>query len=224
MKYILTAGWEDGVAKLARRLVRELADDKRVLWLVSGGSNIPASVQVMSTISTALSEKLTVLLADERYGPPGHADSNWEQLRNSGFTPKQARALPVLKAGKNLQQAAEHYDQLAKQAFAKADVVIAQLGIGDDGHIAGIKPDSPAARQQTALAIGYENPPLTRLTLTFPALRQITAAYAFAFGDNKHAALTRLQTQTIDLEQQPAQILKQLSEAYLYSDQIGEHA
>ncbi len=60
MKYILTAGWDDGVADLTERLVKELAGRKRVLWLVSGGSNIPASVQIMDNISGSLSEHLSV--------------------------------------------------------------------------------------------------------------------------------------------------------------------
>src|SRR6185437_3559960 len=98
MKYILTAGWDDGMADLTERLVRELAGNKRVLWLVSGGSNIPASVQIMSNISTDLSRRLTVMLADERYGEPGHPESNWEQLEQAGFEGKNASLVRTLKA------------------------------------------------------------------------------------------------------------------------------
>ncbi|HTB48773.1 MAG TPA: 6-phosphogluconolactonase [Verrucomicrobiae bacterium] len=220
MKYILTAGWDDGVADLTRRLAGELDSGQQVLWLVSGGSNISASVQIMGNVSAQLSQHLSIMLADERYGPVGHTDSNWAQLLQAGFNAKQAKLLPILEADKTFEQTIEHYNELATSAFDAADVVIAQLGIGEDGHIAGILPDSPATQQETALVSGYESSPLKRLTLTFPALRRITAAYAFAFGANKQAALVTLQERTLELSQQPSQILKQLPEAYLYSDQL----
>jgi len=224
MQYILTAGWEDGVADLTERLVRELAAGKRVLWLASGGSNIPVSVQIIDNISPELRQNLSVMLADERYGQPGHNESNWEQLMQAGFKAKPATLLPVLQDGLSFEQTIARYNQLAEQAFSDHQVIIAQLGIGGDGHIAGIVPGSQAAAETKALVVGYQNPPLSRLSLTFPALRRVSASYTFAFGNTKHQALNLLRNQSLPLEQQPAQILKELPEAYIYSDQFGESA
>jgi 6-phosphogluconolactonase/glucosamine-6-phosphate isomerase/deaminase len=224
MQYILTTGWEDGVADLTERLVRELAQNKRVLWLVSGGSNIPASVQIMDNIPPELKQNLGVMPADERYGPPGHDDSNWEQLMKAGFKAGQATTLPVLQDGLSFEQTIDSYDKLARKAFSGHQVIIAQLGIGDDGHIAGILPGSPAAAGSRALAAGYRSPPLSRLTLTFSGLRQVSAAYTFAFGNTKHRALSSLRDQSLPPNEQPAQILKELPEAYVYSDQFGAQA
>lgn len=223
MKYILTAGWEDGIADLTQRLVRELASGKSVLWLTSGGSNIPASIQVMSNISADLSKNLSIMPADERYGELDHADSNWGQLIKSGFEPASAKLLPVLQAGLSFEKTIEHYQQMAADAFDQNDIIIAQLGIGPDGHIAGILPDSPATLENHELATGYEAPPLSRMTITFPAFRRLTAAYTFAFGDTKHEALQTLHDSDIDLAKQPSQILKQVGENYVYNDQVGEH-
>lgn len=224
MKYILTAGWEDGMADLTQRLVRELAGGKRILWLVSGGSNVQASVKIMDNISAKLSRKLSVSLVDERYGPPGHDQSNWERLMAAGFDGKEATLLPVLKPDRSFKQAIKDYAQLIEEALAACDMAIAQLGIGPDGHLAGILPGSPAAEETEALVSGYEAPPLKRLTLTFPALRRLNAAYAFAFGPPKLATLTKLQAGKADMTDQPAQILKDIPEAYVYSDQVGDHA
>jgi 6-phosphogluconolactonase/glucosamine-6-phosphate isomerase/deaminase len=60
--------------------------------------------------------------------------------------------------------------------------------------------------------------------LTFPALRHITAAYAFAFGNTKQQALSTLKDRSVPPREQPAQILKQLPEAYVYSDLFEAHA
>ena len=220
MKYILTTGWEDGVAALTERLVHELADGKHVLWLTSGGSNIVSTVQIMDNISTKLRQNLTVMPIDERYGEVGHADSNWGQLLQAGFKGDEATLLPVLKEGLDFEQTIDQYNQMAIQAFKNNEVIIAQLGMGGDGHIAGILPGSPACAETEALAVGYHNDRFDRLTLTFAALRQISVAYTFAFGNTKQEALKKLQTQSVTLDRQPAQILKQLPEAYFYSDQI----
>jgi 6-phosphogluconolactonase/glucosamine-6-phosphate isomerase/deaminase len=222
MKYILTADWDDGIADLTARLVKELAASHKVLWLVSGGSNIQASVQIMGNISEEQSRHLTVTLADERYGKPGHGDSNWQQLIAAGFDGKRAKLLPIL-SGADFVATVKQYDRIITQAFANTDVVIAQLGIGVDGHIAGILPGSPAAQEDTALIAGYQAPSYRRLTITFPALRRVTAAYAFAFGEPKRLALTALQSNKQSLSKLPSQILNELSEAYVYSDQVGEH-
>jgi len=221
MKYILTAGWEDGIADLTQRLVQELASKKRVLWLVCGGSNVPAVTQVIDNIPSNLRQNLTITLADERYGEPGHAKSNWQQLLRAGFNAEDANLLPVLQQGLNFKQTLERYKQLIEKAYKKSDAIIAHLGIGYDGRIAGILPDSPAAQEDEAWVTGYKSSPYTRLTLTFPGLRQIDAAYAFAFGNIKRDILKTLQAKVIDPLHQPAQILKQLPEAYVYSDQIG---
>lgn len=224
MRFILTADWENGVAALTERLTRELAADKKVLWLTSGGSNIAASVQVMQGIPETLSQGLSVMPADERYGEPGHANSNWQQLMEAGFMPREATLLPVLKTNQSFEQAAEYYDALTETAFASHDIIIIQLGIGDDGHILGILPDSPVIQAEETLVFGYQSIPYQRLTLTFKALRQATAVYGFAFGDNKRLALSDLKNKALPLSQQPAQILKELGEAYIYNDQVGETA
>jgi 6-phosphogluconolactonase/glucosamine-6-phosphate isomerase/deaminase len=222
MHFILTNDWEEGVADLSQRLAKELADGKRVLWLVSGGSNIEASIKVMSSLPTELTPKLSIMLGDERYGEVGHPDSNWAQLLQAGFNPGKATVYPILQAGLSFESTTDRFNKIANQALAENDLVIAQLGIGPDGHIAGILPDSVAAHEQTQMVCGYDGGQHRRLTLTFPALLKVHVSYTFAFGDSKHQALQDLQAGTLELNKQPAQILRELPEAYIYNDQLGD--
>ena len=222
MLYVHTNGPKKGYTRLERQLIEELENGRRVLWLVCGGSNIAGIIQVMKNIPDRLTGGLVITLTDERYGPIGHADSNWRQLVDAGFEPKQAKTLPVLQPGMSLDETVEHYHELAHRAFDDADTVIATFGIGADGHIAGILPGSPAADEEEQWAAGYDGGSFQRLTLTFPALRHIDTAYALSFGEAKKAALTRLQSENLLIKDQPAQILKELPEVYLYSDQIKE--
>jgi 6-phosphogluconolactonase/glucosamine-6-phosphate isomerase/deaminase len=221
MQFIRTEAWDEAVAAVAGRLIQELKTGKFVLWLISGGSQIPSNTEIMRQIPDKLSQKLSIMPVDERYGPPGHADSNWAQLMQSGFQPKQAKLLPVLEAKLDFAATAERFNNLAGQAFADNQIVIGQLGLGADGHTAGILPASPACDDQTNLVAYYEAPPFKRLTLTFAALRKINVAYVLAFGENKLGALQNLK-QNLPLNQQPSQIVKDIAEAYIYNDQLGE--
>jgi 6-phosphogluconolactonase/glucosamine-6-phosphate isomerase/deaminase len=220
LRFILTTSWEDGIADLTARLITELRAGKRVLWLLSGGSNIRATVEVMDSIDDSLTPNLSLLLADERFGPVGHPDSNWQQLLDAGFTTKQSKPYEILAGQANLQAATKDYAQLASEALSRADLVIAQLGIGEDGHILGILPGSIAV-DSDSLVCGYDSGKLHRLTLTAQALPQINSAYVFAFGDGKQSALTKLRRQKVSPDVQPAQLLKQIPEVYIYNDQVG---
>jgi 6-phosphogluconolactonase len=220
MHFVQSDGPAAGIAAIRERLIDELTAGKHVLWLVCGGSNIAAEAAIMQAIPADLSQRLTVTLTDERYGAVGHKDSNWQQLIEADFDAKAATAMPVL-GGKSLEETVADYGARIEELFAKSDSAMALFGIGGDGHIAGILPDSPAARETTALTAGYDSPPYTRLTLTFPALQKIDIAYAMAFGPDKRAAIQRLQNEDRALTEQPSQVLKQLPEATIFSDQIG---
>jgi 6-phosphogluconolactonase/glucosamine-6-phosphate isomerase/deaminase len=218
----MTSDWEDGIADLTQRLVTELSNGNRVLWLVSGGSNIQASVKVINNIPGQLTKNLSVMPVDERYGPPGHDNSNWAQLLKTGFKTAEATTYPVLQDGLDFNATAQRFAELAAKAFDDSQVTIAQLGIGEDGHVAGILPNSPAAEERESLVFGYEAGPYQRLTLTFPALLKIDATYAFAFGGAKQPALQALYEGTQDIIDLPSRILCEIPEAYVYNDQVGE--
>jgi 6-phosphogluconolactonase/glucosamine-6-phosphate isomerase/deaminase len=221
MRFVKTSNAERGVRELSKRLTTALKENKRVLWLVPGGSNIPLSVQIMQTLPEEDTKNLAIFLTDERYGEVGHIHSNEKQLMDSGFRQKQGIFIPVLAPGFSLQETQERYEQAAKRAFENAEVIIAQFGIGADGHIAGILPHSAAVEADNWVA-AYETHEHTRVTLTFPALRQVSAAYAFVFGEEKKSALEQLRDEDLPLADEPSQILKKLPEAYVYNDQVAD--
>lgn len=220
MRFILEVDIDSGLRDLSRRLIKELKENKNILWLVSGGSNVPSAVKVMATIPAEFQMQLTIMPIDERYGEVGHNDSNYQQLLTAGFKPGEAIFLRILESGLSLDETVSRFKSIAGQAFEEADAVIALAGIGADGHIAGILPNSPPSHEPQKYVVGYEADRYARLTLTFPALRRINAAYVYAYGESKKQALSQLKLERLTLEEQPAQILKELSEAYIYNDQV----
>jgi len=208
---------------IALALGQALSEGKHVLWLVSGGSNIAIEVAIMATLQETLDgslDHLTILLTDERYGKPGHVDSNYGQLRAAGFDADTARFPDVLSLDLPLEQTVEYYTTIALDAFGKADVVVAQFGVGSDGHIAGILPHSPAANKDVAEVVGYKWTDHTRMTLTAPLLTKINSAYVLAYGAGKKEALERLRKNQETFASLPSNLLYQIADAYVYNDQV----
>ena len=220
MQFIQTDDRGLAAAALRTRLETELSAGRKVLWLLSGGSNIAISVAVMHVLTDALTQHLTIMLIDERHGPVGHHDSNAQQLMAAGFDVKHSTFIPVLADDQDLQTTRDSYDEQLRIAFTENEVIIGQLGIGPDGHIAGILPGSPAT-ESTELVAAYDSAMFDRITLTSHALKRLKIAYVYAFGADKADALSKLQDETIPYAEQPAQILKELPEVYIFNDSIG---
>ncbi|HVU80271.1 MAG TPA: 6-phosphogluconolactonase [Candidatus Paceibacterota bacterium] len=222
MEFVPSIDPSAGVAAMAARLASELGKGK-VLWLVCGGSNIPLSARAMDAVRAQVAPEalanLTVGLTDERYGPLGHADSNWKQLEDAHFNVEGIKTIPIL-TGKPLAETVAEYARHLEAALAEKPFVVAQFGIGADGHIAGTLPHTSAVASQD-LVYGYEAAPFVRITLALAHFSIINAAYAFAFGGSKKEAIFRLKNEDLRLEDLPCQILKRLPEAYFYTDQIG---
>lgn len=209
------------IQAIAKRLTEELDTGKRVLWLVSGGSNVALEVEIMRQVAKKAGGKLAglaVLPIDERYGPPGHKDSNMEQLRQAGFEPGAAIVVDVLVQNVPLEQTVAFYNDAAATALANAQAVVGQFGMGADGHVAGIKPGSPACADDAATVVGYEWDDYTRLTLSISTLRQVTVAFLPAFGADKKPALERLRKNDEPFKKLPAKLLYDIPETYVYTD------
>ena len=207
---------------LADKIGEYLSQDKKVLWLLSGGSNISISVEAFKILKenfpNKLESNLAVTLTDERFGPVGYAHSNWQQLINGGFPMDEMRTVPVL-YDLPLQETLKKFKQNYRGFSDWADVIVGQFGIGADGHIAGVLPETIGV-SDTEIACAYDGGTHTRISLTLPTLKKITVAYAFVFGDTKKEIVSALKNSDFPLSEMPAQILKVIPEAYLYSDQL----
>lgn len=213
---------EQAEAKVLTGLKAALKKYERVLWIITGGSNLAMIAQIMDKISGTESAKLAIMLSDERFGPIGFPDSNLKQLYDAGFKPKRATVVPVLRPGVLLKETTEFYDEAVRTAFAAADFTFAQLGMGPDGHVAGILPGSPATKPTKKWVMSYETPEFTRITLTPFALSRLSEAFLPVFGKAKKTALENLRDKQLTISKQPAQLLKKLPIVAVLNDQIGD--
>jgi 6-phosphogluconolactonase/glucosamine-6-phosphate isomerase/deaminase len=206
---------------LAQKLNQALAEHRRVVWLVSGGSNVAISAEAMRLVNSSTSPQLVVMQVDERFVAPDSPDSNWKQLLDAGFDTGKATCYPVLnRAAKTLEETAAAYAEVVAREFEAADYIIGQFGVGSDGHVAGIKPHSPAVTSEEYVT-GYPWDDFQRVTLTFPAIRRVDAACSFIFGGDKRPVLDRLSAGSSPLEDFPAGVLCEILDSTVYNDYIA---
>lgn len=128
-------------ADVAKRLRAAIATKGQACLVLSGGrSPVPFFEQL--AVEALDWSKVTVSLADERWVPVEHADSNAGLLARHLFqgAATKARFIGLYRQAEQLDAAADSADQ-ALAALPAIDVLV--LGMGDDGHTASLFPGSP---------------------------------------------------------------------------------
>ncbi|MBX4188505.1 6-phosphogluconolactonase [Candidatus Saccharibacteria bacterium] len=205
---------------IVQQIKARLEKNQIVLWLVAGGSAMDVALKVSDGLKGSPNhDKLAITLTDERYGPVGHADSNWRQLEEKLFSVDGARMLPVLES-KSLEETATDYSDFLQKEIDNAEFSIALAGMGADGHIFGIKPGSPAIDSQLDVQ-GYEWDDYVRLTPTLKLLKNLDETVMYVVGDEKHSQIDDL-AKDLPANVQPAQQLKQFKNVIFFNDYKGE--
>lgn len=216
---IINTNEDRAVEDLYIQLKNDLDAGNKILWLVSGGSNVALTIRILERLKATNTDNLTLMLSDERFVPSGHTDSNAQKLLEAGLNNFNVKFIPTLQ-DLSLEETRKSYAEEYKKAAEGAEVVF-QLGMGADGHIAGILPNSPAVNDNGVVA-AYQGPDFSRLTLTFPIIGSADWIYVFAFGESKKESLLKLSDQSLSKSELPIQFLRSLPNVFIYNNQIGE--
>lgn len=218
MNYQHITSIEPVVDFVAATLTSHLEANQAVTWLVGGGSGIAVTLRVAERLrfqKTDLS-RLSVTLTDERFGPIGHKDENWQQLLDQGFALPGAKLERVL-TGDDRATTTSKFAANLHQLIDQADYSLGFFGIGADGHTAGIKPHSPAVTA-TDYAADFSGQDFERITMTGEAIARLSQAVIYAMGADKQPTLHQLLTSTVAVNDQPAQLLKTVRQCTLFTD------
>jgi 6-phosphogluconolactonase/glucosamine-6-phosphate isomerase/deaminase len=199
----------DGFA-LAKEILYQIVDPRTVLYL-SGGSTPKVLYERFAS-----EEKLipgAVGVVDERYGPKFHDNSNEKMFRETGLLRylemRNIPFYPILNSHpgeattsfqNDRKQTAEAYDEQLRSLNATYQKSVAILGIGTDGHTAGLPALNSKVEIQNAkffdekydLVTQYHDtigPYGQRVTMTFTALSMLDVLLVLAFGEEKKKAL-----------------------------------
>lgn len=188
----LTAGLAQDVA---RRLGEDLARQERVVLGVSGGRSPVPLFQALSRLALPW-DRVTVTLADERWVPPAHPDSNEALVRAHLLRGRAAAAgfVPLF-TGAATPEAGAAAACAALDALPRPFSRIL-LGMGEDGHIASLFPGAAElaeglATEAWALAVRPPHAPHPRLSLSLRALLQARDLVLVVSGEAKRRVLER---------------------------------
>lgn len=223
---------EDGARALKDALLSHI--EKDVLLLFSGGSSLAL---IGHTHPRVLGGKCTISVLDERYTHDDE-ESNFSKVTHTTFF-KQATDMgiphidPRPRENETLEEAGKRFDLALKEWHIthQDGVVVTTIGIGTDGHTAGIlpMPHNTDMFQKLFLkdgvcAVGYEALPemnvyTKRITTTLTYFtRHIDHAIIYATGAQKKDALKTMIEKGDEYSQTPAKILQRVKNATLFTD------
>ncbi len=219
-------------AESATRKLMSLLDDlSPILFLSSGGS----SLSILSHVDTnVLDESVTVGVLDERFSQDVSVN-NFLQVADTSFgQAAQASGCNFIntkpKSDEDMEDLAKRFEQDIRQ-WKEANPnggVVATVGIGSDGHVAGIMPSQKEDLfkerfQSDAYVAAYEVSPETnehtkRVTTTVTFFREcLDKSIVFAVGKRKCPVLRKLFSKDAPLHEMPSQIIKEV-EGGIFTD------
>ena len=176
----------------------------RALIVLTGGGN---GNRLMSYLA-AQSERIDwanvhLFWGDERYVTEDDDERNDEQAREAlldhvDIPARNVHAMPASDGeyGSDLAAAALAYEQLLAANAEPGDPApnfdVHLLGVGPEGHINSLFPDTPAVREATRLVVGVDDspkPPPQRITLTLPAIQRSREVWLLVSGADKAEAV-----------------------------------
>lgn len=191
------------------------------LFLVSGGSSAKTAVAALQCLDNKLSKNITVMLADERYLPYNSPDSNAKILKDLGIVENCGKFIEILSPDNSSAKdvTGKYREQLARYML-DAKTMIALFGIGTDNHIAGILPDTVAARSKETLTVHYTTPIFERISIAPDVFGKITEGFIYAEGPDKESAIRAIE-QEFDSISHPAQLIKRCASWHVLYNKEG---
>lgn len=205
----------EACAQLANKVIKEKG---RFTVALAGGNTPRAIYQLLTTNYREQIEWPLVhfFWGDERYVPSNDPDSNYRMARESLFD-----HVPILTENVHRmptefiqpETAAQDYEKTLRDfwpaSLPRFDLI--QLGLGPDGHILSLFPNSPLLLEENHLvAVVTESPkpPPTRLTLTLPVINHAAQIHFFVTGAEKAEALRSTLQGPHDPQKFPAQAVQ----------------
>ncbi|SDP41095.1 6-phosphogluconolactonase [Nakamurella panacisegetis] len=188
-------------ARLAAKLVQIQAQGRVPrIALTGGGSGIGllAELNASPAKDDIDFSRIEFYWGDERFVPGQDPERNEKQARDALLD--HVRVDPA-KVHPMAASDGEFGDDVDRAAAAYAAVVgddpafdVVMLGMGPEGHVASIFPESPAVFEQAATVVAVRDcpkPPPTRMSLTLPAIRRADEVWIITGGDGKADAVHR---------------------------------
>jgi 6-phosphogluconolactonase len=192
------------VAAAGQRLIdtiqSAIADRGQALIVLTGGGNGNGLLKYLGKHGQQIDwSKVHLFWGDDRYVPEDDDERNEKQAREALLNHidiPTSNVHPMAASdgefGADLDAAALAYEQLLAANAEAGDPApnfdVHLLGMGPEGHINSLFPDTPAVRETTRLVVAVEDspkPPPLRITLTLPAIQRSREVWMMVSGGGK---------------------------------------
>jgi 6-phosphogluconolactonase/glucosamine-6-phosphate isomerase/deaminase len=201
-----------------------------VLLMLSGGS----SLNLLSDFDeTIFGPNLTVTVLDERYSDDPQIN-NWLQIKNTQFYAKAKVSgvnfiETVPKAQESLDKFALRWEKDLRKwvNLHPKRTIVATIGIGTDGHVAGMSPFPNEADRfidflfTSSWVKGYTGNliPPERITVTAKFMEdKIDTGLVYVVGETKTDALEKIVANQGRMAETPARILREMKQVEVFTD------
>jgi 6-phosphogluconolactonase len=187
-------------ARLVNAIQTAVAARGRALIVLTGGGNGIGLLKYLGTQGQRIDwSKVHLFWGDERYVPEDDDERNEKQAREAlldhiDIPPSQVHPMAASDGefGDDLAAAALAYEQLLAANASLGEPVpnfdVHLLGMGPEGHINSLFPDTPAVLETTRMVVAVEDspkPPPQRITLTLPAIQRSREVWLLVAGAGK---------------------------------------
>ncbi len=190
-------------AERIAEIARQRADSGNECYLALCGGTTPAQMY-RSLAAPPLSEsvpweKVRIFFGDERDVPQDHVENNYRMVAAAllDHVPVPlANVHPMPADCRDMSAAARQYEDLIRRLvpaegndIPRFDLIL--LGLGGEGHIASLFPDTPALTEKDRLVVSQFVPVIgrNRMTFTFPLINAARHVMFFVTGPDKAAAV-----------------------------------
>jgi len=190
--------------RLADAIEAALAARGRALVVLTGGGNGIALLKRLGEHAGRIDwTKVHLFFGDDRFVAADDDERNDKQARDAllgriDIPAANVHSMPASDAdcGDDLDAAAQAYQEVlaanAEPGQPAPDFDVHLLGMGPEGHVNSLFPDTPAVREETRLVVGVPDspkPPPRRITLTLPAIRRSRQVWLVVSGAAKAEAV-----------------------------------
>ncbi|KLO32740.1 6-phosphogluconolactonase [Mycobacterium haemophilum] len=190
--------------RLADTIQSAVAARERALIVLTGGGSGIGLLRDLAIRGRQIDwSRVHLFWGDERYVPEDDDERNEKQARvalldHIAIPPNQVHPMPAGggEFGDDLEAAALAYEQLLAANAAPGDPTpnfdVHLLGMGPEGHINSLFPDTAAVRETSRMVVGVGDspkPPPERITLTLPAIQRSREVWLLVSGAAKADAV-----------------------------------
>ena len=195
---LVVANLDDLKTELAHAFERRAASGPITCGLAGG----PTALIYLAALREAQVDwsGVTFFMLDERAGSSETGESHADVARRMLGPVRDGRGprLFAMRTGQDLEAAAAEYDHVLGRELHDEPLDLAIMGVGEDGHVAGLFAGHPALEELTRVVAILDAPraPYRRLTMTMSFLVSTPEIWVVALGERKRAIVQAAATRT----------------------------